>query len=294
MAVIAAVEAGGTKFNCGLGDENGNIIEQISIPTTTPEETMKKVVEYFKGKKFDVMGVGSFGPIDPVKGSETYGYITKTPKPYWSDYNMIGELKKNFDVPMEFDTDVNGAALAESWWGAGKGLKNVMYITVGTGIGAGATVDGKMLQGLTHPEMGHIFVKRHPEDNFKGRCSFHGDCLEGMAAGPAIEERWGKKGFELAEDTKVWEMEAYYLSQAIVDYILILSPEKIIIGGGVMKQKQLFPLIHKNVKEMLNEYVHKKEILEDIENYIIYPGLGDFAGFIGSFALGKLAIENNK
>ncbi len=294
MAVIAAVEAGGTKFNCGLGDENGNIIEQISIPTTTPEETMKKVVEYFKGKKFDVMGVGSFGPIDPVKGSETYGYITKTPKPYWSDYNMIGELKKNFDVPMEFDTDVNGAALAESWWGAGKGLKNVMYITVGTGIGAGATVDGKMLQGLTHPEMGHIFVKRHPEDNFKGRCSFHGDCLEGMAAGPAIEERWGKKGFELAEDTKVWEMEAYYLSQAIVDYILILSPEKIIIGGGVMKQKQLFPLIHKNVKEMLNGYVHKKEILEDIENYIIYPGLGDFAGFIGSFALGKLAIENNK
>ena len=207
---------------------------------------------------------------------------------------MIGELKKNFDVPMEFDTDVNGAALAESWWGAGKGLKNVMYITVGTGIGAGATVDGKMLQGLTHPEMGHIFVKRHPEDNFKGRCSFHGDCLEGMAAGPAIEERWGKKGFELAEDTKVWEMEAYYLSQAIVDYILILSPEKIIIGGGVMKQKQLFPLIHKNVKEMLNGYVHKKEILEDIENYIIYPGLGDFAGFIGSFALGKLAIENNK
>lgn len=294
MAIMAAVEAGGTKFNCGLGDENGNIIDQVSIPTTTPEETMKKVIEYFKDKKFDVMGVGSFGPIDPIKGSKTYGHITKTPKAYWSDYNLIGELKKHFDVPMEFDTDVNGAALAEAWWGAGKGFKNVMYITVGTGIGAGATVDGKMLQGLTHPEMGHISVKRHPEDTFEGTCSFHGDCLEGMAAGPAIEKRWGKKGIELAEDNRVWEMVAYYLSQALVNYILILSPEKIIMGGGVMKQKQLFPLIHKNVKEMLNGYVDKKEILEDIENYIIYPGLGDYAGFIGSFALGKLAMENNK
>ena len=294
MAIMAAVEAGGTKFNCGLGDENGNIIDQVSIPTTTPEETMKKVIEYFKDKKFDVMGVGSFGPIDPIKGSKTYGHITKTPKAYWSDYNLIGELKKHFDVPMEFDTDVNGAALAEAWWGAGKGFKNVMYITVGTGIGAGATVDGKMLQGLTHPEMGHISVKRHPEDTFEGTCSFHGDCLEGMAAGPTIEKRWGKKGIELAEDNRVWEMEAYYLSQALVNYILILSPEKIIMGGGVMKQKQLFPLIHKNVKEMLNGYVDKKEILEDIENYIIYPGLGDYAGFIGSFALGKLAMENNK
>ena len=294
MAIMAAVEAGGTKFNCGLGDETGNIIDQVSIPTTTPEETMKKVIEYFKDKKFDVMGVGSFGPIDPIKGSKTYGHITKTPKAYWSDYNLIGELKKHFDVPMEFDTDVNGAALAEAWWGAGKGFKNVMYITVGTGIGAGATVDGKMLQGLTHPEMGHISVKRHPEDTFEGTCSFHGDCLEGMAAGPAIEKRWGKKGIELAEDNRVWEMEAYYLSQALVNYILILSPEKIIMGGGVMKQKQLFPLIHKNVKEMLNGYVDKKEILEDIENYIIYPGLGDYAGFIGSFALGKLAMENNK
>ena len=259
MAIMAAVEAGGTKFNCGLGDENGNIIDQVSIPTTTPEETMKKVIEYFKDKKFDVMGVGSFGPIDPIKGSKTYGHITKTPKAYWSDYNLIGELKKHFDVPMEFDTDVNGAALAEAWWGAGKGFKNVMYITVGTGIGAGATVDGKMLQGLTHPEMGHISVKRHPEDTFEGTCSFHGDCLEGMAAGPAIEKRWGKKGIELAEDNRVWEMEAYYLSQALVNYILILSPEKIIMGGGVMKQKQLFPLIHKNVKEMLNGYVDKKK-----------------------------------
>ena len=294
MAVIAAVEAGGTKFICGLGTEEGKIIEKINIPTTNPEETMKRVIEYFKNKKFDVMGVGSFGPIDPVKGSETYGYITKTPKPYWSDYNMIGELKKHYDVPMEFDTDVNGAALAESWWGAGKGLKNLIYITVGTGIGAGAVVNGTMLQGLTHPEMGHIFLKRHPEDKFEGRCPFHKDCLEGMAAGPAIEDRWGKKGQELMAKDEVWELEAYYLAQALVNYILILSPQRIIMGGGVMKQQQLFPLIRKNVQKFLNNYVYKKEILEEIEKYIVYPGLGDDAGFIGSIALGKIALDSLK
>lgn len=294
MAIIAAVEAGGTKFICGLGTEDGEIIDKISIPTTTPEDTMKEVIAYFKDKKFDVMGVGSFGPIDPVKESGTYGYITKTPKPYWSDYNLIGELKKHFNVPMEFDTDVNGAALAESWWGAGSGLKNVMYITVGTGIGAGAVVDGKMLQGLTHPEMGHISVKRHKDDSYEGKCPFHKDCLEGMAAGPAIEARWGKKGFELSDDMEVWEMEAYYLAQGLVNYILVLSPEKIIMGGGVMKQKQIFPLIRKNVQEFLNGYVHKKEILDDIDNYIVYPGLGDEAGFIGSLALGKIALSQGR
>ena len=292
MAVIAAVEAGGTKFICGLGNEKGEIIDKINIPTTTPEETMSKVIEYFKDKKFDVMGVGSFGPIDPVKNSETYGYITKTPKPYWSDYNIIGELKKHFNVPMEFDTDVNGAALAEAWWGAGKGLKNIIYITVGTGIGAGAVVNGTMLQGLTHPEMGHIFLKKHPDDKFQGRCPFHKDCLEGMAAGSAIEDRWGKKGQEMANDDRVWEMEAYYLAQALVNYILILSPQKIIMGGGVMKQQQLFPLIRKYVQEFLNNYVYKREILEKIDKYIVYPGLGDEAGFTGSIALGKIALEN--
>ena len=195
---------------------------------------------------------------------------------------------------MEFDTDVNGAALAESWWGAGENLKNVMYITVGTGIGAGAVVDGKMLQGLTHPEMGHIFLKRHKDDKFEGRCPFHKDCMEGMAAGPAIEDRWGKKGFELADRGEVWDMEAYYLAQAVVNYILILSPQKVIMGGGVMKQKQLFPLIRKYVSEFLNSYVQKEEILEKIDDFIVYPGLGDEAGFVGSIALGKVALENSK
>ena len=291
MAKIAAIEAGGTKFICGIGNEKGEIFEKISIPTTTPEETMKKVIEYFKEKEFEAMGIGSFGPIDPVKTSETYGYISKTPKPHWSDYNIVGEIKKHFNVPMEFDTDVNGAALGESLWGVGKGLNNVMYITVGTGIGAGAVVNGKMLQGLTHPEMGHIFIKRNKDDQYKGKCPFHSDCLEGLASGPAIEERWGEKGYNLEDKNEVWELEAYYLAQAVVNYILILSPERIIMGGGVMKQKHMFPLIRKNVKEFLNGYVHKKEILENIDNYIVYPGLEENSGLIGSLALGNLALE---
>jgi len=291
MAIIAGIEAGGTKFVCGLGDENGNIFERISFPTTTPEETMKLVVGYFKNRKFDSMGIGSFGPINPVKGTEKYGYILKTPKPHWSDFDLLGELKKHFDIPMEFDTDVNGAALAESWIGAGEGLKNVLYITIGTGIGAGAVVDGKMLQGLSHPEMGHIYIKRHPQDKYEGKCPFHKDCLEGLASGPAIEERWGKKAYDLTEDDYVWELEAYYLAQALINYILILSPQKIIMGGGVMKQKQVFPLVHKYVKELLNEYIQNKEILENIETYIVYPKLEDNAGIVGAIALGLSALK---
>ena len=292
MKKIAAIEAGGTKFICGIGNENGEILDKTSIPTKTPEETMKMVIDYFKDKEFEAMGIGCFGPIDPVKGSESYGYITKTPKPHWSDYDIVGELKKHFDVPMEFDTDVNSAALGESLWGAGQGLSSVVYITVGTGIGAGAVINGKMLQGLTHPEMGHIFVKRDKNDPYTGKCPFHKDCLEGLAAGPAIEERWGDKAYNLEERNEVWEMEAYYLSQALVNYILILSPQKIIMGGGVMKQSHLFPLIRKTVRETLNGYVHKKEILEDIDNYIVYPGLKENAGLMGSLALGRLALEN--
>lgn len=289
--IIGAIEAGGTKFICGLGDDKGNVLEKVSFPTTTPEETMGQVIAYFKNKKFDAMGIGSFGPINPVKSTDKYGYILKTPKAHWSNYDIMGELRKHFDVPMEFDTDVNGAALAESWIGAGEGLKNVMYITVGTGIGAGAIVNGKMLQGLSHPEMGHIGIKKHPKDNYEGKCFFHKDCLEGLASGPAIEARWGKKAYELENQNFVWELEAYYLAQGLVNYILILSPQKIIMGGGVMKQKQIFPLIHKYVKELLNGYVQNKEILHNIENYIVSPKLGDDAGIVGAIALGMNGLK---
>lgn len=289
--LIGAIEAGGTKFVLGIGNEKGEILERLSIPTESPEVTMQKVIEFFKGKQIIAMGVGSFGPIDPKLDSPTYGYITTTPKVGWSNYDLIGELKKHFDVPMTFDTDVNGAALGEITWGGAKGLKSALYITVGTGIGAGAVVEGNMIHGLLHPEMGHIRVQRHKYDNYEGNCPYHKDCLEGMAAGPAIEARWGKKGHELPLNHEAWEMEAFYLAQALVNFILILSPEKIIMGGGVMKQEHLFPLVRKEVQRLLNGYIDKKEITENIDDYIVSPTLGDNAGLCGSIALGLQAIK---
>ena len=194
-------------------------------------------------------------------------------------------MKQHFDLPIGFDTDVNGAALGELNWGAAKGLSSSLYITVGTGIGAGAVIEGNRVHGLLHPEMGHISVRRHPDDNYQGTCPFHGDCLEGLAAGPAIEKRWGELANTLPVEHQAWEMEAYYLAQALVNYILILSPEKIIMGGGVMKQAHLFPLIRQKVKEMLNGYVSKAEILTHIDHYIVPPLLGDNAGICGGIAL---------
>jgi len=289
--MLGAIEAGGTKFVCAVGTKSGEIVERARFSTTTPEETMKLVVEFFRDKKIEALGVGSFGPIDARKGSETYGYITTTPKPHWKNYNIIGELKKHFNIPIGFDTDVNGAALGELRWGAAAGLSSALYITVGTGIGAGAVVEGSMVNGLLHPEMGHIYVRRHSEDTYEGSCPYHGDCLEGLAAGPSIEARWGIQGHELPEDHKGWEMEAYYLAQAIVNYILILSPEKIIMGGGVMKQENLFPLIRKKVKGLLNGYIEKREVLEEIEEYIVPPKLGDDAGVRGALALAMEALS---
>lgn len=289
--LLGAIEAGGTKFVCATGNEAGDILERISFPTTKPEETMEKVIAFFKGKKIKALGIGSFGPIDPNSNSTTYGYITTTPKPYWGNYNILGKLKDSFDIPMGFDTDVNGAALGEIKWGVAKGLNSALYITVGTGIGAGAVVEGNMVNGLLHPEMGHIYPIRDPKDNYKGRCPFHLDCLEGLASGPAIEERWGIKGYNLPIDHQAWDLEAYYLAQALVNYILIISPEKIIMGGGVMKQHQLFPKIRKNVQELLNGYVKKDEILTNIGSYIVPPKLGDNAGICGSLALALNSLK---
>ncbi len=285
--LIGGIEAGGTKFVCAVGNERGEVVERVSFPTTTPEETVARVVEFFRGREIVSLGVGSFGPIDPNKHSPTYGYITSTPKPHWGNYNLLGELKKHFNVPIGFDTDVNGAALGELEYGAAKGLNSVLYITVGTGIGAGAVVEGRVINGLLHPEMGHIYVRRHGKDTYEGGCPYHGDCLEGLASGPAIEARWGIKGDEIPDDHIAWEMEAYYLAQALVNYILIVSPEKIVMGGGVMKQLQLFPMIRRYVVELLNGYLVKDEILSDIDEYIVPPELGDNAGIVGAMALAK-------
>lgn len=291
VKVLGAIEAGGTKFVCGIGNEDGTILDRVSFPTTTPEETMGLVLDYFSGKNVEAIGIGSFGPIDPVIGSPTYGYITTTPKPYWGQYNLVGTVAGHFSVPIGFDTDVNGAALGEYKWGAAQGLDSCLYITVGTGIGAGAVVGGKLVHGLSHPEMGHILVRRHAEDTFEGFCPYHGDCLEGLAAGPAIGTRWGKPAGELPADHPAWAMEAHYLAHALMNYVLILSPQKIVMGGGVMKQSQLFPLIHTQLQELLGGYVQHPALNEAIGSYIVPPQLGDNAGLSGALGLAKLALD---
>lgn len=289
--MLGAIEAGGTKFICAVGTSEGELIERVQIDTNTPEETMPKVIRFFKKHSITAIGIGSFGPIDIQKTSPTYGQITSTPKKGWRNYPFVQTMQEAFQVPIEFNTDVNGAALGELMHGAAQGLDSCLYVTVGTGIGGGAIVRGQLVQGLSHPEMGHVPVQRHPEDTYKGKCPYHGDCVEGMAAGPAIEERWGISGKELSNRPEVWELEAYYLAQALVQYILILSPEKIILGGGVMKQPTLLPLVRNEVQRRLNGYVEIADITENIDQYIVSPKLQDDAGVVGALMLAKQALE---
>jgi fructokinase len=288
---IGAIEAGGTKFVCGIGNEEGKIEDRASFPTEQPEKTLEQVIRYFRDKDVQAIGVGSFGPINIDPSSSQYGYVTTTPKPGWGGYPFLNTLKQAFNVPFGWDTDVNAAALGEAVWGAAKGLDSCLYYTIGTGIGVGVYAEGKLLHGLVHPEGGHVLTRRHPEDDFAGVCPYHGDCLEGMASGPSIEKRWRVKGSELSEDHKAWEIEAFYIAQAVASAVLLMSPKKIILGGGVMHQLQLFPLIRNQVQSILNGYVQDGTILSHIDSYIVPPGLGDNAGLCGALALGLKALK---
>ncbi len=244
-----ALEAGGTKMVCAVGEDDGTILEQISIPTRFPEETIPPIIDYFKGKNISALGIAGFGPLDLDPDSETYGYITATTKPGWSNYNLAGTFSDALKIPIGLDTDVNGSLLGETTYGDSAGLSDVLYITIGTGIGGGILSGGSVVHGMQHPELGHIRMVPHPKDTYRGKCPFHGTCLEGMASGPAIEERWGAKAVTLSGQEEVWELEAYYIGQALADLILTVSPKRIILGGGVMHQTQLFPLIRKAVKK---------------------------------------------
>lgn len=287
--LIGALEAGGTKMVCAVGREDGSILEQVSIPTTTPEETVAGIVNYFKGKDIAALGVAAFGPVDVKPQSPTYGQILDTPKLAWRHFDLLGALKKELNVPMGLDTDVNGSCLGELTYGCAKGLDSVIYITIGTGVGVGVSVGGKLLHGMLHPEGGHILLSRHPEDPNGGVCPYHKNCMEGFASGPSIEARWGKKAVELVDRPEVWELESYYIAQALVNYIMILSPQKIILGGGVMHQEQLFPLIRRKVKEMIGGYLNTKE-LTDMDNYIVPASLHDDQGIMGCIKLGLDAL----
>lgn len=286
---LGALEAGGTKMVCAIGNEMGEIFEQISIPTETPEITVPKMIEYFKEKEIEALGIGCFGPIDPDKDSKTYGYITSTPKLAWVDFDIVGAFEKALGCPVGFDTDVNGSVLGEVTFGQAKGKKSVVYVTIGTGVGVGVYIEGKLLHGMLHPEAGHVLIKKREDDTYKGRCPYHKTCLEGLAAGPAVEERWGKKAIELKDEKAVWDLEAYYIAQALTGYILTLSPEVIILGGGIMHQEQLFPMIRSYVLEMLNGYLQTDE-LKDIDHYIVPASLNDNQGIMGCLELAKRSM----
>lgn len=285
--LYGGIEAGGTKMICVIGNENGEILDRMQIPTKTPEETMPLMIDYFKDKDIKALGIACFGPIDLDKTSKTYGYITSTPKLAWKNYDIVGAFKKELGVPVGFDTDVNGSLLGEITWGCAKDKTDALYLTIGTGIGGGVMTGGKLLHGMLHPELGHIKMAIEKGDIYKGKCPYHGTCFEGMASGPAIEERWGKKAIELSDNDEVWDLESTYIAQALSMYILTLSPQIIILGGGVMHQQQLFPLIRKKVLEQLNGYLITKE-LADIDNYIVPASLNDDQGIMGAV---KLAID---
>ena len=287
---IGALEAGGTKMVCAVGDESGKFTDRVTIPTETPDVTVPKLVEYFKERNVEALGIGSFGPVDLNRKSPTYGYILNTSKLKWVNYDFLGAFKKEMDIPMGFDTDVNGSCLGEVTYGQAKGLDCVIYITVGTGIGAGVYINGGLLHGAAHPEAGHIMMIRHPKDTFEGWCPYHKTCLEGMASGSAMKERWGKPASELGDNEDAWEIEADYLAQGITSFIYLYAPQKIIIGGGVLHSPGLFDRIHEKVLKKNNSYASVHE-LDDIKSYIVEPSLDDNQGIMGALALGYRAAK---
>jgi fructokinase len=291
MPLFGGIEGGGTKFVCAVGTGPADLRSETRFPTTTPAETIGQAIDFFKEQArkepLAAIGIASFGPVDPEPSSPTFGYITATPKPSWSHTDFAGTVSHALSLPVGFDTDVNVAGLGEYCWGAAQGLNNFIYLTIGTGLGGGGMVNGQLMHGLIHPEMGHIRLPRHPDDSYAGACPFHGDCFEGMAAGPALQGRWGVRAETLPVDHQAWEFEAFYLAQALATFICTLSPQRIILGGGVMDQAHLFPMIRRKTQELLNGYVQSPQILERIDQYIVPPGLGNRAGVLGAIALAQ-------
>lgn len=285
--MLGAIEAGGTKFVCAVSDDGLNIVEKVTIPTTNPAETFQEVFKFFDQFDLKALGIGSFGPIDVNVESKTYGHITSTPKLLWRDTDFLGVFEERYKVPVGWNTDVNAAALGEVTLGAAKDKTSCVYITVGTGVGGGAVINGEPLTGYGHPEMGHIHLPRHEKDTYAGICDYHGDCLEGLAAGPAIEGRYGIKAEKLPKDHEAWEIEAHYLAHAAMSYTMTLSPDCIIFGGGVMHQTHLFTLVREKFEEILNDYVN----LPPLDEYIISTGLGNESGILGSLLLAKQALN---
>jgi fructokinase len=280
MGLFGAVEAGGTKFVVGVGTCPENfVIKQIA--TTSPEATVAAAISWFQERRVTALGIGSFGPVDLNRGSARWGYITSTPKVGWRNYDLAGAFGRGLGVPVCFDTDVNAAILGEARWGAARDVSNCLYLTIGTGIGGGAILGGRILHGLTHPEMGHVRIPHDvARDPFRGVCPYHGNCLEGLACGPALEARWGVKSAELPADHPAWILEAEYLAYGIANFVCTLSPERVLLGGGVMKQAHLYGMVRTELARVLADYVQELPA-------IMSPQLGNLSGVLGALALAE-------
>jgi fructokinase len=295
--IFGGIEAGGTKFVCAVGTREGELLEQTRFPTTSPDETLARALEFFRHQvqvlgPLSAIGIASFGPLDPRPDSAAYGRILDTPKLGWAHTDMLRSFREAFGLPIGFDTDVNGAALGEWSWGAARGLDTFIYLTIGTGIGGGGMFNGELMHGLLHPEMGHIVLPHDKQiDPFDGVCPFHGDCFEGLASGPAIQERWGTPAETLPADHPAWDLEAQYIALALHTFICTLSPQRIVLGGGVMQQRHLFERIRSKTLEMLNGYIRSPEILERIDDYVVPAALQSNAGVLGALVLAEHAAS---
>jgi fructokinase len=283
--MLGGIEAGGTKMVVAIGDDDCNIIKRKEIPTKAPEETIPSILEFFEENDVTAIGIGAFGPVCVERNSKDYGKIGRTPKLSWVNFSW-SEAFKSSGIPVAVDTDVNAAVLGEVIFGNGKGLSDVIYITIGTGIGVGVYCCGQLLHGMLHPEAGHILLMLNENDKFDGACPYHKNCFEGLASGPAIKKRYGTEAFNLIDREDIWELEAEYVAKALMQYICCYSPKKIILGGGVMHVEKLFPLIRKKTLEYMNGYIDTAE-LRDIDNYIVPAGLGGEQGIKGALYLAK-------
>lgn len=284
MTRYGLVEAGGTKFVLGVASDKDNIEATARIETTTPAETLGAAIDWFAEQgQIDAIGIGSFGPLELDKVKSNWGHITATPKAHWSGADIAGPLARAFNCPVAIDTDVNGAALAEYQWGAGQDQNSLIYFTIGTGVGGGAVVDGRIVHGISHPEMGHFRTPRHPADlDFAGACPFHWDCLEGLASGPSIQARWGHSLSQLPSDHPGHDIIAFYLAQAVVTMQAILAPARIVFGGGVMGTPGLIERVRAQAFELGGSY-----FVGDVREIISLPALGDRAGLLGALALAQ-------
>ena len=287
--LYGGVETGGTWCVCAVAEGSGRIVVEEQFPTRDPESTLARVVDFFRSHpRVRAIGIASFGPVDLHPESPTWGYVTTTPKPGWRHVAVATALRDELGVPVAFDTDVNAAGLAEHRWGAGRGVDTVCYVTVGTGIGTGVVVKGRPWHGLVHPEAGHMRVPHDRErDPFEGSCPVHGDCWEGLAAGSAMAKRWQAPPERLEDDHPAWTLEAEYLALGIVNLILMVSPERVIVGGGLLQHRALLDMIRTRVPDVMAGYLDAPQLGAEISSYLVRPELGDRAGVLGAVALAQ-------